>query len=201
MQLHSPPWSPACGHELPKWPNSDNKPPTLPENVELHYHALPCLRQISQCNRCFYDLSAVEYALSFLDRTLFKLEAVQSTYTSPTSTEMTTPPPRQPQCALKSATRTPQTKAIKSHFTIGDYTLRGEESDIVARNVIKCIVSDISGEVDELRQRMDKIWASESHPQTHPSRQRVDVHQRIEQLIDDLLARAWAAVGRSNLRG
>lgn len=126
-------------------------------------------------------------------------EAVQSTYCSAAATAMGTSPPQQDQNALIPPITTPLTKAIESNFTIGEYTLRGEENDIVAKHVMRCIVLDIIKEVEDLRQRMDKIWASKSQLQTHFSRQWSDAHQRIEQRIDDLLARAWAAVGRSKL--
>lgn len=205
MDLKLPPWSPACGHKMPvgEWPSAGDKPPSLDKIAELHYCVSPQLRQMSRCNRCFYDLSAIEVALSILGQSMSMLESIQNTYTSTTTTGTTTPPLQQNlhhytfECSMP----TPQTQPWEitgAAFTIGRYTLRGEENNIVAKHVINCIVSDISEQLEGLRSRMDKIWASDFQSHSHPSGQRTIKHQMIEQLIDDLLTRAWAAVGRGN---
>lgn len=199
MESKLPSWSPACGHKLPALTSAGGKTSSLDEIVELHYCISPQLRQISQCNRCFYDLSAVEIALSILDRSMSMLETVQTNYSSARTTETTARPSQQHQYTLAPSMPMPGTQITANLFTIGEYTLRGEENNLVAKHVVNCIVSDISEQVEDLRRRMDKIWESEFQMQSHSSRQRVDTHRRIDQLIDDLLTRAWAAVGRGKL--
>lgn len=129
------------------------------------------------------------------------LEMVQSNYHSATKIETTTSRPQQENHhhAPEPSMPAPSTKSAESVFTIGEYTLRGAENELVAKHVMDCLVSDIGDEVEDLRQRMDAIWASDPQTHTQAARKRMDTVQRIEQMIEDLLGRTWAAVGRSKL--
>lgn len=102
---------------------------------------------------------------------------------------------------LKSSTPSSAGRAPQDCFTIGEYTLRGEEADLVAKRVMNRVISDIGEEIEALRQRMDKLWSAESHVTERPTRLTADDYRKVDQAIGQLLDRVWAAVGRGNLGG